>query len=79
MTVNNWPKFLGLMVINILVFFLVLAGKCTWEQGSVVFVGAFSYLIGNGVAAKRGQPVQPIISRKSDGLMTVVVDERATE
>jgi len=64
MSVNNWPKFVGILVINILVFFLVLASKSTWEQGAVIFVGSFSYLVGNGVAAKRDEPVQPVLTKK---------------
>ena len=64
--VNNPPKFYGIMVIITLAFVGFFIGRMDFTQLAAT-IGPFGgYLVGNGVAAKRGDPVGPAVSRRQD-------------
>lgn len=62
MNVNNAPKLLGLMVA--LITFAVLFGLDKLSESAFVGLSGLivGYLVGNGIAARNGQPVEPILT-----------------
>jgi hypothetical protein len=42
-------------------------GKLDMENGMPVLTLIIGYAVGNGIAARQGEPVQPIIGRKDNG------------
>lgn len=65
MSLNNTPKFVGIMFICILVAVLLIAGKMDQVAGAGIIGTALGYLAGNGVAAKQGEPIVPIFKDES--------------
>ena len=59
-SVNNAPKFFGIMFICVLIFFLLLFGRIDAVAGAGILGTALGYLAGNGVAAKQGDPIVPL-------------------
>ena len=66
MTIANPPK--ALIALVALVCITVLRALNKLDQASFNAIGGLivGYAVGNGVAAKTGQPVQPIIGGKND-------------
>lgn len=66
MNVNNAPKLVGILLAMLCLTFLFAIDKLT-ESGYIGLMGLIiGYLVGNGVAAQRGEPVEPVLgeSRK---------------
>jgi hypothetical protein len=64
MTLANPPKALIALVALILISGLMAIGAITTEAGIPIFTMIVGYAIGNGMAAKAGVPVDPIIKAK---------------
>ena len=64
MTLTNPPK--ALIALVALICITVLRGLDKLDQASFNAIGGLivGYAVGNGVAAKKGEPVQPIIGPK---------------
>ena len=67
MTLTNPPK--ALIALVALVCITVLRAINKLDQASFNAIGGLivGYAVGNGVAAKKGEPVEPIIGAKRDG------------
>jgi hypothetical protein len=63
-TLANPPKALIALVALILISGLMAIGAITTEAGIPIFTMIVGYAIGNGMAAKAGVPVEPIIKAK---------------
>ena len=64
MTVNNPPKFIGILLAMILLTVVFGMGTLS-ESGYIGLMGLMiGYLVGNGVAARNDQPVEPTITNK---------------
>lgn len=61
MNVNNPPKLVGVLVGMVVIGVLMAVHTLTQEVGAPMLTLMIGYLVGNGVAAKRGDPVQPIL------------------
>jgi hypothetical protein len=64
MTLANPPKALIALVALILISGLMAIDAITTEAGIPIFTMIVGYAIGNGMAAKAGVPVEPIIKAK---------------
>lgn len=62
MTVSNPPKLIGILLAMILLTLVFAIDKLS-ESGYLGLMGLIvGYLVGNGIAARAGEPVQPVIS-----------------
>jgi hypothetical protein len=66
MTIANPPKALILLVALLSLVLLMAIGKVDTDSGMPILTAIVFYGIGNGVAAKQGNPSQPIIGSKND-------------
>lgn len=66
MTIANPPKALIALVGLICITVLMAIGKLDMDNGVPIITLIIGYAVGNGVAARSGEPVQPIIGPKSD-------------
>lgn len=64
MKVNNPPKFIGIIIVIVGLFLLVAIGRVAWADVLPIVTLITGYLIGNGVAARGGEPVSPALGRK---------------
>ena len=64
MTIANPPKALILLVALLSLVLLMAIGKVNTEAGLPLISACVFYGIGNGVAARQGNPSQPIIGSK---------------
>lgn len=64
MTLANPPKALIALVALILISALMAIGAITTEAGIPIFTMIVGYAIGNGMAARAGVPVDPILKAK---------------
>jgi len=64
MNFTNPPKALIAMVAMIVIAVLMISDSIASEAGTGMLGSIVGYAIGNGVAAKSGKPVEPIIGRK---------------
>jgi len=64
MTIANPPKALILLVALICVTVLMAIGKISPEAGLPVITAFGGYGLGNGIAAAKGDTVEPVIGRK---------------
>lgn len=64
MTLANPPKALIALVALILISGLMAIKAITTEAGIPIFTMIVGYAIGNGMAAKAGVPVDPILKAK---------------
>ena len=64
MKIANPSKALIALVGLICITVLMAIGKLDMENGMPVLTLIIGYAVGNGIAAKQGEPVQPIIGRK---------------
>lgn len=60
------PKFVILIVSLICITVLMITNTTSSEAGMVVISGIVGYGIGNGVAAKHGNPVDPTFARREE-------------
>jgi hypothetical protein len=66
MTIANPPKALILLVALLSLVLLMAIGKVNTDSGMPILTAIVFYGIGNGVAARNGNPSQPIIGSKND-------------
>jgi hypothetical protein len=66
MNLTNPPKALIAMVAMIVIAVLMVADSIANEAGTGMLGTIVGYAVGNGVAAKSGKDVQPIIGKKAD-------------
>jgi len=66
MTLQNPPKAYIIIVGLLLVGVLMALGRITSEAGLPVITAFVGYGIGNGVAARRGDPVEPVFGAKAN-------------
>ena len=64
MTLANPPKALIALGALVLISGLMAIGAITTEAGIPIFTMIVGYAIGNGMAARAGVPVEPIIKAK---------------
>jgi len=67
MTVKNPPKAWIILAGLIAVTVLIGLGRVTSEAGLPVITAFVGYAVGNGIAARRGEPVEPIFGPEADG------------
>lgn len=66
MTLNNTPKAVGIVLCMILLTLVFALDKLS-EAGYIGLMGLIvGYLVGNGIAAKAGEPVEPVLGRADD-------------
>lgn len=64
--VNNPPKLYGIALFMVLASVGLFIGRLDATQW-LASIGPFAgYLVGNGVAARKGDPIEPAISRKPE-------------
>lgn len=62
MTVNNPPKLIGILLAMVLLTVVFGLGKLS-ESGYIGLMGLIvGYLVGNGIAARADQPVEPTLT-----------------
>ena len=66
MTIANPSKALIALVGLICITVLMAIGKLDAHNGIPIITLVIGYAVGNGIAAKQGEPVQPIIGRKDN-------------
>ena len=66
MTIANPSKALIALVGLICITVLMAIGKLDADNGIPIITLVIGYAVGNGIAAKQGEPVQPIIGRKEN-------------
>lgn len=66
MRIANPSKALIALVGLICITVLMAIGKLDMENGMPVLTLIIGYAVGNGIAARTGEPVQPIIGRKDN-------------
>ena len=64
MTLQNPSKALIALVALICVTVLIAVGSIDSDQGLPIITMIVGYAVGNGIAARKGDPVEPIIGRK---------------
>jgi hypothetical protein len=62
MSVNNVPKALGLALVVACVTLLMSLNRIDPVAGAGLLGTALGYVAGNGIAARAGEPVTPVIS-----------------
>lgn len=65
MGVTNAPKLLVIGLFVLLCGVALLIGRVTFTEFAAITGPFVGYLVGNGVAAKNGDPVQPAIGRSA--------------
>jgi hypothetical protein len=66
MTIANPSKALIALVGLICITILMAIGKLDMDNGVPIITLIIGYAVGNGIAARNNEPVQPIIGRKSE-------------
>jgi hypothetical protein len=66
MTLQNPSKALIALVALICVTVLIAVGSIDSNQGLPIITMIVGYAVGNGIAARKGDPVDPIIGPKVD-------------
>lgn len=61
MFVNNMPKLIAALVLIICMTVLMLTNTVSSEAGVPFLTAIGGYILGNGIAARRGDPIEPII------------------
>lgn len=62
LNVNNPPKLLGILGAMVILGILMALRVITGGEGMPLMALLVGYLVGNGVAAKRDQPVEPVLT-----------------
>ena len=66
MNISNWPKLVGVLTAMLIVGALLALGKLS-EASSMTLLGLLvGYIVGNGVAARKGDSAGPIIGPRND-------------
>jgi hypothetical protein len=66
MTLQNPSKALIALVALICITVLIAVSSIDSDQGLPIITMIVGYAVGNGIAAKNGEPVEPIIGAKRD-------------
>lgn len=66
MTFNNPPKAFLLLVGMLCVTVLMAIGAIDQAAGTAMIGSAMGYIIGNGVAARKGEPVEPVFKKNDE-------------
>lgn len=61
MSVNNIPKLVVSLVLTICMTVLMMSKTVTSEAGVPFLTAIGGYVLGNGIAARRNEPVEPIV------------------
>lgn len=61
MQVNNLPKLVMALVLSICMTALMMTGTVSSEAGVPFLTAIGGYVLGNGIAARRNEPVEPIV------------------
>lgn len=64
MTLQNPSKALIALVALICITVLIAVSSIDSDQGLPIITMIVGYAVGNGIAARKGEPVEPIIGRK---------------
>jgi hypothetical protein len=67
MQLNNPAKLIVALVLSICMTILMLAGVTSSEAGVPFLTAIGGYVLGNGIAARKGDPVEPILRSRSNG------------
>lgn len=59
---NNTPKFILLFTVAVGLFILVGLEKIEWNDAQALLLIEVGYIVGNGVAAVRKEPVKPMLA-----------------
>jgi hypothetical protein len=66
MTLQNPSKALIALVALICITVLIAVSSIDSDQGLPIITMIVGYAVGNGIAARNGEPVEPIIGPKAD-------------
>lgn len=61
MQVNNLPKLVMALVLSLCMTALMMTNTVTSEAGVPFLTAIGGYVLGNGIAARRNEPVEPIV------------------
>lgn len=64
MNLNNPPKFYGIVLLIVCLTFLIGVGRVSWDDAVPIYTAIMGYLVGNGIAAYRGEDVTPALGRR---------------
>lgn len=64
MSLTNLPKLIVALVAMVCVTVLAALGSIAPEAATTIITAVLAYILGNGVAAASGKPVQPILGRR---------------
>jgi hypothetical protein len=67
MTLNNPAKLIAVCLLSVCMTVLMFANKVSSEAGVPFLTAIGGYALGNGIAARRGDPVEPIIGPTNTG------------
>lgn len=67
MSVNNLPKLVAALVLSGFMTLLMMTNHVSSEAGVPFLTAIGGYILGNGIAARRGEPVEPIIGNRNTG------------
>lgn len=63
LNLNNPPKFYIVLIALICITVLMIAGTIESDSGLGLLGLIVGYAVGNGIAAKQGEPIEPIIGK----------------
>lgn len=66
MSVNNWPKLVLILAVVAGMFALILTNQTELSDVDKYFTLIVGYIIGNGIAARKDQPVEPVLTSKEN-------------
>jgi hypothetical protein len=66
MNINNAPKLYVALLVVVCCTVLLALGKINETAGMTTIGSVIGYILGNGVAAKNGDPVEPILSSSKE-------------
>ena len=64
--VNNPPKLYGILLAMVLLSICLIAGKLSEAAYFGMMGTMLGYLVGNGVAARNGDPVQAVLGKREE-------------
>lgn len=64
--VNNPPKLVGVLLAMLIIGVLMATHVLTQEVGAPMLTLLIGYVVGNGIAAKHGDAVQPILGQRHE-------------
>lgn len=75
MSVNNPPKLVGVIIGMLIIGVLMFTHTIDQNGGMPLLALMVGYLVGNGVAAKRGDPVEAIITQRTSTSSVVTTNQ----